>query len=558
MANIGPGLGAAVGNAAGNVMAAALAAGMLAELHTYLTVCRITTQAQRDALIQGQGFTAVYDLMALSAEDAKGLVRNHNDSQASNAVGRALKLGFVQEKNLKTLIWWLRDKNRRNLVPDVADWTEDEMRRAHEMMDIEATAIVADKSDKSEIPALLEKDIGVGYYDWDKKVENALAMKVGVTGLPLDYVIRRDKDPGWDPAFNAANEHEKLIYQVSLTGPAFQQDTRKVFNCLKQVLLGTPPWEWVRHLEHTQDGRLAMAALRIHYEGQDAVDRRVGIAEGIISMGANGVFFRDEYTYSFEKYATNLRQAYLTLQQCRQPMAEETMVRRLHDGIQVQGGNQTISFAKNTMLENHRHSFNDAVTYMSTKVTQVFPPRAGNKRGAKRGWDNQGDYRRISEATRGGGRFGRGNGGRGRGDGGRGGRGYDGGRNSWNGGGRGGGRGGWHGRGRGGGTTFNGVDCSDVTVGFSPSDWDRMGADGRYYVNKTRGENNRNRNTGGRSHDGRWGRGGAGRAPGDRQVSEVDSNTEKNPESGTDLVVYDPNKGGQAGKGMGRGAYYKK
>ena len=109
MANIGPGVGAAVGNAAGNAMAAALAAGMLAELHTYLTVCRISTQAQRDALINGQGFTAVYDLMTLSAEDAKGLVRNHNDSQASNATGRTLKLGFVQEKNLKTLIWWLRD-----------------------------------------------------------------------------------------------------------------------------------------------------------------------------------------------------------------------------------------------------------------------------------------------------------------------------------------------------------------------------------------------------------------------------------------------------------------
>ena len=92
---------------------------------------------------------------------------------------------------------------------------------AHRHLEITDQAKKLDDA-KVEIPKIGSDEMGIGYdYDWDKKVENALSMKRGVTGIPLDYIVRRDKDPGWDPTTDADNEHEKLIYQVKLVGNAF-------------------------------------------------------------------------------------------------------------------------------------------------------------------------------------------------------------------------------------------------------------------------------------------------------------------------------------------------
>ena len=87
----------ALGNIFGNMAAAAVNAALLAELQTVLTVCRLTV-AQSTALTTGQSLGSLEDLKGLSADDARGLVKNHNESQSLTAIGRAAKLGFIQEK----------------------------------------------------------------------------------------------------------------------------------------------------------------------------------------------------------------------------------------------------------------------------------------------------------------------------------------------------------------------------------------------------------------------------------------------------------------------------
>ena len=82
-------------------------------------------------------------------------------------------------------------------------------------------------------------------------------------------MIRKDKPAGWDPVTDAASAEETLIYQVALTGAAFEADNRTVFTKIMEVTVGETAYEWIRRFEETKDGRGAMAALRLHCEGRD-------------------------------------------------------------------------------------------------------------------------------------------------------------------------------------------------------------------------------------------------------------------------------------------------
>jgi hypothetical protein len=82
--------------------------------------------------------------------------------------------------------------------------------------------------------------------------------------LGLDYVIRKeDKQPPY------ADADEERMYHISLRGPTFQLDNAKVFGILTKLLLANSvAWRtWISKYEPTKNGRVAMAALRTHYDG---------------------------------------------------------------------------------------------------------------------------------------------------------------------------------------------------------------------------------------------------------------------------------------------------
>lgn len=504
---------------------AAAAPDPLDVLRQYLTICGFDTDERKNRFITGQGFTGIDDFKNLEVKDAKSLVKSHNDTNTQ----RNLKLGFMIQRNIEGLIWYVRDRKRRQMNLDVTQFTAAALTTAIEQLQVDRT--MADLSQKP--PDLPTIDTGIGYYDWDKRMVNHFQQIRGVRGLALDYVIRRDKPLGWNPATDAANEHERLMYMVALTGVAYDQDNKTVFQHIKDCTLGEPAFEWIRQFENSNDGRAAVKALRDHFEGTSQVDKRVMLSEGVISLGPEGVFYKNEYIYSFEKYITKLRQAYTILGQHRQLVSPTTMVKRLYDGVRVQN-NKIIDIAKENMLDLHRHDFEGAVAYLSSKVTQAFPPKEIDK---KRG-RSESRYRKISESKSSRTQNGRG---------GRDGRG-----------GRGGG-----GRGRSEKIEFNGVNCSDVTREFSEQEWDKIGFHGRMYVNREREYNNRGRGGGrGGRGGGRGGRGGRGgdrsqQGGGGRTVQKVDAEEvgstsqvqEETPDQSNNA------KGGRAGRGFGRGMY---
>ena len=110
--------------------------------------------------------------------------------------------------------------------------------------------------------------------EWDRKVTETLSLIYGRNYSPIAYVIRPDKPAGWDPNVDATTEYEKLMYQLPLAGQAFEQDNERAFSLIRLAVVQTPAETWIFDAAAARNGRAAMHALRLHYEGKAELDIR--------------------------------------------------------------------------------------------------------------------------------------------------------------------------------------------------------------------------------------------------------------------------------------------
>ena len=386
-------------------------AAQIANLRSYLAVCGINDTGpvngrQTTELIVSQGFTSIDDFNGLTQSDIGRLVKAFNSNAATTG-----SVGFMAQKKLEALAFWVTNQKMRNIPLAVANWDADALEKARTESDI-----AVERKANPQTPKRPGKiATGLDWYTWIEQFTNYLAAIRGVNDVPLTYVIRKDKPAGWDPVTDAASAEETLIYQVALTGAAFEADNRTVFTKIMEVTVGETAYEWIRRFEETKDGRGAMAALRLHCEGRDFTELRITEADRILREAT----YTNERHFSFENYATLLQKAFTTYEQSYQVYPDRAKVKRLIEKINVPN-NFMISHAKEYVSDNLAEDWIQAVNYLKTKVAQAFP--GANRSG------NRNDHRFVSEADSGrgkgrgrGGRFGRGGGrfGRGRGRGGR-------------------------------------------------------------------------------------------------------------------------------------------
>jgi hypothetical protein len=80
----------------------------------------------------------------------------------------------------------------------------------------------------------------------------------------------------------------------------------------------------------------------------------------------------NEYTYTFEQFATRMKTAFTMLEKHSEPYAETAKVRMLCDQIEMEG-NQCIQIAKLQVMDVHANNVSNAVAYMMRKVAEIFP-----------------------------------------------------------------------------------------------------------------------------------------------------------------------------------------
>ena len=178
--------------------------------------------------------------------------------------------------------------------------------------------------------------------------------------MPLSYVIIKDTS---SPKYSEKRDVQ-IIYQASLVGNMFTRDSRKVIDIIKELTLGTDAETWIKGLKY---GRKVMQELQAHYDGKSEVARRKQVSRADLKK----ISYKNENTFTFEKYVTKLKDIFNVLEKYSVPLYKDQMVEHLLDHIM--SPNTELNTEVTIFRSPHSSTFVKASTYLSTVVTRLYP-----------------------------------------------------------------------------------------------------------------------------------------------------------------------------------------
>jgi uncharacterized membrane protein YgcG len=487
------------------------------ELHAVLGTCGIVDEATRTNIINQEGFTQLQDLGVLETDsDVTEMAKRM--ATRTQAEGRVL-LGTVVIKRLQTLVWWIRDQQKRGQALIAANFNVEVMNQAAEMKTLRR-----ERADKEPSISDLGKFDPDDFDAHEDAFLNLLAQSYGVLKEPLRYVVRDEIPPA-----EFANTEEERMYQFPLIGESFQLDNQTVYRKLKAFLIDSPGWAWIEPHDTAENGRAAYMAWTTHYNGEGELSKRTAIAKSKLET----LHYRNERSMSFERCTEIMTKCFNTLHKDPdQRYSDRQKVEKLLKAIRCQ--DPELLAAKVVIDQQYPRNFIEACGYFSQQVARIHGPAQLEYRQSKN--KKRGIYAVDSRAGRGGrarGRFG--------------------GRS-----GRGGGRGGRGRFGRGGRAShiINGIDVSDPNRSFTAQEWEALGPNGGRVTVMQMRERAAGRGSGREAR----GRGPTqGRGPGERNASAVNveeyGSINDNDDHTTLTTDTRSDRGGRNGRGFGRGAY---
>jgi hypothetical protein len=204
------------------------------------------------------------------------------------------------ENNLKLMAFYLKFQHNTSTTVTPADITVENVRGLH--------ALKQWQEDHKDLPAP-----EIPNKDWPRNfeaIEEWMRGCLGVTGIPLAYVIRAELDPMAPPCGTWPSNQDKLIGRAPIRtvaadgtitwDPTFITDRTRVWELLSTVTRDLDYcWTYVRPAQRTRDGRMAYLALKTHYLGQNYVDQMASAAETKL---ANTFYNGETRNFPFEKY----------------------------------------------------------------------------------------------------------------------------------------------------------------------------------------------------------------------------------------------------------------
>ena len=284
-------------------------------------------------------------------------IRKWCETMSSLAVNRGGRtFGDLKVKQLQGIAWWATDCSLRSLPLNVNEYkaTPDIYRMNAELdhLDTEQDTVSVDKPKKFQYGDWIE---------WEESVYMYFDSIKNIQGVPYSYVIRKDLVP--NQQININDRKMQMIYTAPITGYLFGKDNTTVGNIIRECCLGTDAESWITNLK---GGRQAMAALRNHYDGPDEAKKRLSSAKAKLEK----LFYRNEATFSFEKYITALNNVWNVHVRYGEPIYESDKVRYLLDKCQ----NNHQEFRQTLVLCRSQHdTFNGAVTMLKESVGRLFP-----------------------------------------------------------------------------------------------------------------------------------------------------------------------------------------
>ena len=282
---------------------------------------------------------------------------------------------LLQRQRVNSLVLWVKDRVRAGQTPEFEDGTTRPM-----FITALNDSLMRNRRRKEQ------KKVGESFHDhvfntklkaqvqWEKfndELESTLSMIIGVTGVPLSYVIREEAAPSFDPA---VSYDTSVIQAVALTGDSFRLDARTVHQLiLLNVHEDSDAYTYIKTLLRHHDGRRDILALRARYSN---VATQQAVINGAISTLDN-LRYKSERSFSFEKFSSKLQKAYDELSDNGREVNNGDIVDSLWPRIQCPEIQMYISSLKVDYQRNQRTYkliLQDIATEVASKRQVTFAP----------------------------------------------------------------------------------------------------------------------------------------------------------------------------------------
>jgi hypothetical protein len=244
--------------------------------------------------------------------------------------------GFHRKKELQGLMHWVQDTKRMSLDPSQQHLTIESIARAAANNEIRKNmADNMDTASKAADPGKLKTN--TDWYTWSQGFTNYLSTIPGSTGVPLSYIVREVDEP--IDAEDDTDYLSMLVSRAPLTGVAFIADRRQVHQLLTGKVLGEQAEEWIRDDKTKQNGRIDFNNLRLHFEGEGNVSRRITQAENLHKT----LYYKQERTMKFTVFLSRMQTMFQIYKQEGEEQPESAKIRFLLERIQATHLQQTVT-----------------------------------------------------------------------------------------------------------------------------------------------------------------------------------------------------------------------
>lgn len=331
------------------------------------------TERQARAVID-DGYEVAEDIAFWSYDEITEWVAHKEKIKTGN---QRIHFGDLKKKSLTGLAWWVTERVRTGDPVNLQLFDEDARRQS-----IVEAKVERDNSKEESQATKPQKFKYEEWTEWEKSVYTYLLAEKNPMGIPLAYVVRKDSlksdvdDRTW-----------KIISNASLDGAVFRSDTAKVLTLLKSLTNGTDAENWMKG---KSCGRDAMMALQAHYDGEAESEKRKEAARSDLKA----LFYRNEASFSFEKYLNRMKRCFDTLEKYSVPYYEEEKVKLLLD--RIQSSHAEVKTQVSICRANYAGDFVQASTYMSREISRIFPSSNVSSLAFGKGPKSRGGSRNVS------------------------------------------------------------------------------------------------------------------------------------------------------------------
>ena len=269
------------------------------------------------AIVNEQAIDSVKELRLLSDKEVEnlckvvrrpgGTIPNPNAGQAGapgTLPNPGIPIALRAENNMKLAAYWCRFRSKTSRATGPNDIELDPIRQMRDLREWEE----AHEDTKPQ-------DNIINAKDWHKTLEaleEYLRGCLGVTQIPLAYVIRKDEAITADPAPNQPSRgwpsmQDELIGRAPIIGAdgthtqTYLTDRAAVWEKIAALTRDKACWTYVKVAQRTRDGRTAIQALTNHYLGENMTDMIATSAERKL---ATTTYSGEKRRWTFEKYAS--------------------------------------------------------------------------------------------------------------------------------------------------------------------------------------------------------------------------------------------------------------